>query len=835
MKYSIFLFFLVLFLNPLSAQEKKLSEQIIDNYSISKKIPEDAKDISLSIHLTNNDKKVHNGTLKVEIKNPAGKLFFQNEKKITLDTSKVNVSKFDMVFVEDGIYTVNYKYYEDTAKLADKTFSWETKPVNFFYSFATPHRLTVALPDNSNKTLLDVYSDKLEISWTYDNLIYYPFDAYRTPRTDWKISIQPLINDKSFNSSKWERLDGYLPVLKNAYEDKDVSAIFEITGSDSAAIVKISLTNKSNVTQNIKIPFIHPGGWNGVNPGWIDTSLPTDYLLAGWFAPADKLLILGIGADNFPVDSVITNQMNMNWELKAGETKTGWLIRPYNSFTKDAAYLKTVNWQKKFDQSNETWRNLINQTSKIFIPDSGITNGFYAGIADLFIMREPIGKGYIGIVPGTEIYRSGPNPFEPAIVTVALDQIGLHAEAELGFRVNWDIQTADGDWSEPGGWSHTMWGASGYKAWALMEHFFTTNDTAFLVKRYPQMLACSRWQNSQRSKTKLNINGKKTLTYGLMPRGMGDGGMMDGKSLYGVYYTHNIWAVYNDSLAYKAAVILKKNNEAEELKEIYESAKSDLITSMELGAIKDEDGKRRLSSVPGKNTGSSWGLLNSVYPTGILPKNHELMNNTIDFNEKIMSPGGIPVHTGWMPEGMWVAITLNDFAEVHLARNEGSIANDFLYATLNHGTPLYTWCEERGQFPDTKEIAGDRQHLWTPVAVVRAIRDILIMEDRNTLHLMRGIAKGWLMSGEYLGIENAPSHFGDISYKVKYNKSISTIHGEIHFPKANQNFETIVHLPLPENMEISKVLGASWLPDGSGIKITKCSGDITFEARVKKR
>ena len=195
MKYSIFLFFLVLFLNPLFAQEKKLSDQIIDNYSISKKIPEDAKDISLSIHLTNNDKKVHNGTLKVEIKNPAGKLFFQNEKKITLDTSKVNVSKFDMLFVEDGIYTVNYKYYEEIAKIADKTFSWETKPVNFFYSFVTPHRLTVALPDNSNKTLLDVYSDKLEISWTYDNLIYYPFDAFRTPRTDWKISIHNVTYD----------------------------------------------------------------------------------------------------------------------------------------------------------------------------------------------------------------------------------------------------------------------------------------------------------------------------------------------------------------------------------------------------------------------------------------------------------------------------------------------------------------------------------------------------------------------------------------------------------------------------------------------------------------
>jgi hypothetical protein len=831
MKHFILSFLVVLFLMPLSGQEKQL---IIDTYSISKKIPENAKDISLSIHLTNKDNKVHTGTLKVEIKDQAGKLFLQNEKKVFLESGKSNECKYAISFTSDDKYSIHYDFSEDSGKILEKTFVWETKPVNFFYSFATPHRLTVALPDNSNKTLLDLYSDKLEMSWTYDNLIYYPFDAYRTPRTDWKISIQPLINDKPFNSSKWERSDGYLPVLKNTYEDKDVSVIFEITGADSAAIVKISLTNKSNVTQNIKIPFICPGGWKGYNPGWIDNTLPTDYLLAGWFAPADKLLLLGIGADNFPTDSVSTNQMNMNWVLKSGVTKTGWLIRPYNNFAKDVAYLKSINWQKKFDESNEIWRNLINQTSKILIPDSGITNGFYASIADLFIMREPIGKGYIGIIPGTEVYRSCPNPFEPAIVTVALDQIGLHKEAEAGYRVNWDIQTADGDWSEPGGWSHTMWGASGYKAWALMEHFFTTNDTAFLVKRYPQMLACSRWQKSQRLKTRKDINGKKTLTYGLMPRGMGDGGMMDGKSLYGVFYTHNIWAVYNDSLAYNAAVILNRKDEAKELKGIYESAKSDLITSMELGAIKDENGKRRLSSVPGKNTGSSWGLLNSIYPTGILPGNHELMNNTIDFNEKLMSPGGIPVHTGWMVEGMWVALALNDFAEAHLARNEGSIANAFLYATLNHGTPLYTWCEERGQFPDTKEISGDRQHLWTPVAVVRTIRDLLIMEDGNTLQLMRGIAKGWLMSGEYVGIENAPSRFGVVSYKVKYNNSKSTITGEIHFPKNIQNFETIVHLPLPENLKISKVTGATVLPDGSGIKFTKCSGDVTFEVQIKK-
>jgi len=832
MKNLVFIIIASLFIRFSFAQEKKLADLIIDKYSISKRIPENANDITLSIRLNNKDIKAHNGSLKTEIKNRSGQLFFQNEKKITLDTGRVNESRYDVVFEYDGDYFIHYIYSDNSGQILEKTFLWETKPVNFFYSFSTPHRLTVALPDNSNKTLLDLSDGKLEMLWTYDNLVYYPFDAYRTPRRDWKINIEPLINDRPFSSGKWERSEGYLPVLKNTYENKDASLMLEVAGADSAAIAKIIVQNKSNNNQIIKLSCVSPGGWKGYNPGWIDNTLPTDYLLAGWGAPADKIIILGTGADNFPINPEVTTQLNMSWELKPGETKTGWLIRPYNNFAKDAAYLKTINWQKKFDDSKEVWRKLINRTCRIIIPDQGVTNGFYASIADIFVMREPIGKGYIGIVPGTDVYRSCPNPFEPAIATVALDQIGLHNEAELGYRVNWDIQTEDGDWSEPKGWSHLMWGAAGYKAWALMEHFFNSGDTSFLKKRFPQMVACSRWQEQQRKKTQILINGEKPLTYGLMPRGMGDGGLMDGNSFYGIFYTHNIWAVYEDSLAYRAAVILKRKEEAKELKTIYEKAKSDLITAMERGAINNNDGSRRLSSLPGKNSGSCWGLLNAVYPTGILPKNHELMINTIKYIEERMSPGGIPVHTGWMPDGMWVAITLNDFAEAHLARNEGDAANAFLYATLNHATPLYTWCEERGQDPQAKETSGDLQHLWTPLAVVRCTRDILIMEDRNTLHLLRGIARGWLAGGQYVGIENASSQFGDISFKIRFDKTKSRLTGEIHFPKNNKNFETILHCPLPGKMKILKASGASVLADGSGIKFNKCAGDVTFEAFI---
>ena len=95
--------------------------------------------------------------------------------------------------------------------------------VSFHYAFAPPHRITVALPDSSNKTLLDAMPGKLLMSWTYENLIYYSFNSYSYPPTKWKVVIEPQIDGHPFAQSKWERARGYLPVLKNTYHDGGAS------------------------------------------------------------------------------------------------------------------------------------------------------------------------------------------------------------------------------------------------------------------------------------------------------------------------------------------------------------------------------------------------------------------------------------------------------------------------------------------------------------------------------------------------------------------------------------------------------------------------------------
>ena len=276
--------------------------------------------------------------------------------------------------------------------------------VDFKYAFAPPHRITVALPDSSNKTLLDATPGKLEMSWSSENLIYHYKDG-TTPPTKWKVQAQPLIDGHPFLKSKWERADGYLPVLRNSYQDSGGDLILEVAGGETAAMAKITLSNFINHGLTMALRCEAPSEMPGDNPAWLDNLAVGDHLLAAW---QDRVVVLGIGADETPVSA--RKVLTMEWNLKAGEKREAWLIRPYKNGESDVAALRQKNWAGEFERSRREWIDLLDRASRVIIPDRGVSQAFYACLADLFIMREPIGKGYIAAAP--ERKCTGTRPME---------------------------------------------------------------------------------------------------------------------------------------------------------------------------------------------------------------------------------------------------------------------------------------------------------------------------------------------------------------------------------------------------------------------------------------
>ncbi|MCX6911321.1 MAG: hypothetical protein NTY01_25210 [Verrucomicrobia bacterium] len=713
-----------------------------------------------------------------------------------------------------------------------------TPKVDFSYAFATPHRITVGRPDASDRTLLDLQPGNLRMAWTYDHLAMpqYPLNAFKTPKTDWDIRITPQIDGHAFARSRWTRLDGVLPALENDYEDNTGRVRLEVVGGTTAAVVRVEIAAADSQPHQVVLRC-ESARW-GENPGWVEPAqYAGDNMVAGWNERADRVLVLGLNADTYSLQNdgrpPSPRSMVLVWNLKPGEKRVGWIVRPYRAYGADLPMLRKHDWAKEMNAGRREWRDLLGRATKLSIPDPGVANGYLACLADLFIMREPAVHGYLGAVPGTETYRAH-NPAEAGIVAIALDQNGFHRESTDGYRNEIDMQEADGNWNDHRGWGHLVWICSGFKSWVAIEHYRLTRDRKYLAAVYPRMAASSRWQEHQRMRTR-HAGGDRPLTYGLMPRGFGDCGVKDGDDLYGQFLPHNIWAVYADRISWETAEILKKTADAAELKKIYDNARFDLLTAIERGAIQG-NGYRWIPGVPGKTSGSRWGVLNAAFPCGLLAPDHELISGTLRHIESWLSPGGIPVNTGWLTNGMWVAITLDNVAEVHLQRGNGDAAARYLYATLNHGTPLYTWCEERGQEAGSAKCTGDRQHLWTPVAVVRALRDMMVMERNDGLDLALGTERAWLALGKPVGIANAPTHFGRVSYRMEHAPSSSTVTGEVKFASGSTAAWAVLHIRLPNGLKVKSVdsqSGAVVEPDGSGIRWKSPQGVKKFHVVVE--
>ncbi len=708
--------------------------------------------------------------------------------------------------------------------------------VDFSYAFATPHRITVGRPDASDRTLLDLQPGSLKMSWTYDNLSManYPPLAFRTPKTMWDIKIRPEIDGKPFADSRWTRLDKVLPGLENVYENASGSVRLEVLSGMTAALTRIEVINTDAILHQY---VLHCECNWGENPGWVDAAYNVaDHIVAGWNDRADRVLILGLGAGSYSLQAdgmpPGSKKMVLVWNLKPGEKRQGWLVRPYQGYSSDLSVLRRKDWAIEMEQGKKEWFKLLGKATKLDIPDPGVANAYQACFADLFVMREPLGEGRIVGVPGTEGYRAG-NSGEPLIVAVALDQNGLHEESLAESSTSVNVQEPDGCWADKGGWCHLFWGASGFKARAIMEHYRITRDKNYLAEVYPRMVASSKWQDQQRARMRTGDR-EHSLTYGLMPRGFGDCGLKNNEDDYGVFYPHNIWSVYADRCSLEAAEILAKAKDIPELKKIFETAYNDLLVSLERGTIKEKE-YRWIPGAPGKTSGSFWGTLNILSPCGLLPPDHELVTGTLRKIESNISKGGQPIHTGWMADGAWVAITLDNIAEAHLDRGNGDAVVRYLYSTLNHGTPLYTWCEERGQEPGTKKCSGDRQHLWTPVAVVRILRDMFVMENGDGLTLAPGTAREWLGSGKTVGISGACTHYGKISYQMQYDSTGSKVTGEISFDEHSSAAWATLHIRLPEGLKVKSVNPESKavvLPDGVGLRWETPRGNKKFSAIV---
>lgn len=688
--------------------------------------------------------------------------------------------------------------------------------VTFDYAFAPPHTITLCRPSASEKYVVSVSESALRISWTFSSQktnhplcwTSYPMDIH--------LLMDVSVDGIAAPFFHWRRHESGAPCLKAQGETNSLS--YDVTGiaAKSGVIFKIEMSNAGSSPRTCRVQMAHLNGWVISNQGWID-GIHHNLLMTMNNGRADRILSLASGADEYamyPVGTVqtentppMTNEdsgvksnsmkkVTSCFRLLPGERKTGYFFLPYKKYLEELESVEKVDLENEMAAALKEWKNLLKRGAQFDISDADLLHCYHACVADLFVMREKIGK-YTGIACGTYHYRSA-NSGEPLETEILLDQIGYTREASQDLRMYLETQESDGCWASRKGWEHEGWGTAFNKANAVIEHYRLTKDRAFLETNYPRMYASTCFQHHCRQETQKS---EKEFERGLMPRGMGDCGMMNNGDYYGVFYPPNCQSVAADFKTLEAAQILGKTEDIPFLTEVCRKAKDDLLRSIRANLV-HQDGFTLIPPIAGAPVSSIFGCLYSFYPCNLVEADDPMIQETVRYIEsKQISEGGLPLGTGWLKDGIWVAMALNNIGRAYLRLGKYDIARKYLYPALNHASYFVTWCEERGAEKGSTTISGDAQHLWTPLSICQYMAEAFFFENESSIHLCAGVCPQWLLESGKMGVKGLRTPYGKMDLQVtlkggEYRLKLSS-EREItkpillHLPRTMEEFETV--------------------------------------------
>lgn len=128
----------------------------------------------------------------------------------------------------------------------------------------------------------------------------------------------------------------------------------------------------------------------------------------------------------------------------------------------------------------------------------------------------------------------------------------------------------------------------------------------------------------------------------------------------------------------------------------------------------------------------------------------------------------------------------------------------FLYAHRYHDHNRGSWTAG-----EVSGLEGDAALFCIPAqqTIPLMVRWMLVLEDSDDdkLYLGKGLAREWVGSGKEIKIEQAPTRWGRVSFKMRLNAETKNITATVHLAKAGAPKEVQVKLRLPEKFKLARV------------------------------
>ena len=402
------------------------------------------------------------------------------------------------------------------------------------------------------------------------------------------------------------------------------------------------------------------------------------------------------------------------------------------------------------------WRELL-QPDSIQVPDSRVTDAFYASLAYMLISRDG-GSLHPGpLLHDAFWYR------DSAYMLTALERGGQLSTVRSLLPTLVRFQSADGELPANVSTHRQVghrrgapeWDAQGEGIHALVEYYRFARDQAWLKAQWPAIDRGASWLE--------RLIGPD----GLLPPGAS---AEDLGSPQQQHFWDDFWAVIGLRDASYAAGLVGDSARAATLTTAADALLRATMAAGQVGVSQ----QGTFPNGPGAygTPADARGSSPAVWPGQLWPAEFARAQFEGYFQRWVQPFGGAFRHEA---NNFWPFGGL-EIAHASLLAGLPEQTREILAWQLNHptGKGVWAWGDQVSE-TGSQLLVGDMPHGWVAAEYVSLVRDMLLYESGDRLRIATGAGQDWLSDGQSVAVKALPTYFGPVSYQLRRSGSTVTL------------------------------------------------------------
>jgi hypothetical protein len=445
-------------------------------------------------------------------------------------------------------------------------------------------------------------------------------------------------------------------------------------------------------------------------------------------------------------------------------------VMPYEPVAADdplVSQMRNADFMDYYARTVKFWNDMLARGIDIEVPETKVNDTFKANLIYDLIARDKVGNDYVQTVNKFHYHAFWLRDASYIIRMYDVSGYPDIARQCLDFFARW--QQPDGNFVSQGG-QFDGWGQA---MWAYGEHYRITHDRAFAEQVYPAVQKAVAWLVQARASDPMHL--MPATTPG------------DNEDITGHVTGHNFWALAGLKNTIALAEALNRTADAKAWRREYD----DYLVAFRAALAKATASTNGYipPGLEGQH-GQDWGNMMSLYPEVILDPHDPMVAATLaatraKYQEGIMTYGdGAFLHH---------YLTMKN-TETELVLGDQQHAIEELYALLVHTSSTHAGFEYDIHPWGDRDFDGNlAPHGWFSAKFRTLLRDMMVREQGNDLHLLSAISPDWVKDGAVIRVERAPTTFGTVNFVLTFTAAGAMLSLDPHFtaPPAR----TLLHLP----------------------------------------